>query len=66
MQTILKIANSSETHWRYAIVAVRCLRTLIRRDEPMLGPHVKYMMEKTYDSNATIVRPIAFVFRSAN
>ncbi|KAH8100502.1 hypothetical protein BXZ70DRAFT_1022407 [Cristinia sonorae] len=53
-RTTLRIAQSSETHWKYSIVAVRCLRTLIRRDTPMDGAHVKFLLEHTHDSNATI------------
>ncbi|KAL4243081.1 BLM10 family protein [Abortiporus biennis] len=53
-RTILEIAKSSETHWKYAIVAIRCLRTLIRRDVSMHPDHVEYLVEKTYDSHATM------------
>ncbi|KZT19390.1 hypothetical protein NEOLEDRAFT_1142177 [Neolentinus lepideus HHB14362 ss-1] len=46
---ILRIAKSSKTHWKYAIVAVRCLRTLIRRDVPLSPDLASYFMERTHD-----------------
>ncbi|KAH9921997.1 uncharacterized protein BXZ73DRAFT_91690 [Epithele typhae] len=52
--TVLKIANNPDTHWRYAIVAVRCLRSLIRRDAPMKTEHVEYFLKNSYDSNASM------------
>ncbi|EMD41658.1 hypothetical protein CERSUDRAFT_110231 [Gelatoporia subvermispora B] len=52
--TILEIAKSSNTHWRYSIVATRCLRTLIRRDVPMISSHVRYLLEATYDANSSM------------
>ncbi|CCM01642.1 uncharacterized protein FIBRA_03703 [Fibroporia radiculosa] len=52
--SLLAIANSPNTHWRYAIVATRCLRTLVRRDAPMTSSHVRYLLEKTYDSHSDI------------
>lgn len=55
---ILNVANSAKTHWRYCIVAIRCLRTLIRRDRPVKGAHIRCLLEKTYDSHPNIVRPI--------
>ncbi|KAM5538277.1 hypothetical protein V8D89_008164 [Ganoderma adspersum] len=51
---ILAIANDERTHWRYAIVAVRCLRALIRRDVPLNPAHVEYMFAKSHDSNASM------------
>ncbi|CAL1696420.1 unnamed protein product [Somion occarium] len=51
---ILKVAQSPNTHWKYSIVAVRCLRTLIRRDVPLSRSHVQCLLEKTYDSNGSI------------
>ncbi|KAI0768547.1 hypothetical protein BD413DRAFT_614418 [Trametes elegans] len=52
--TLLNIANDANTHWRYAIVAVRCLRALLRRDAPLKAAHVRYILSKTYDSNASM------------
>ncbi|PCH33392.1 ARM repeat-containing protein [Wolfiporia cocos MD-104 SS10] len=53
-ETLLNIAKSPRTHWRYAIYAVRCLRTLIRRDASTSPSHIRYLIERTYDSNATM------------
>ncbi|KAL7285721.1 hypothetical protein ACG7TL_000826 [Trametes sanguinea] len=53
-ESLLEIANNSRTHWRYAIVAVRLLRTLVRRDAPLKADHVRYLFEKTHDSNASM------------
>ncbi|TBU39582.1 hypothetical protein BD309DRAFT_1022044 [Dichomitus squalens] len=51
---VLTIANDERTHWRYAIVAVRCLRSLIRRDVPLKPSHVKLLFGKSHDSNASM------------
>lgn len=51
---ILNLGNSSSIHWRYAIVAIRCIRTLIRRDQPMSPQIVRYVLERTYDSHPNI------------
>ncbi|KAI0374438.1 hypothetical protein BV20DRAFT_1049238 [Pilatotrama ljubarskyi] len=51
---LLEIANDTRTHWRYAIVAVRCLRSLLRRDAPFKAAHVRYLFSKTHDSNASM------------
>ena len=53
---LLDIAESSKTHWRYNIVVVRCLRTLIRKDESISAPHFKFFVEKTCDDHPSIVR----------
>ncbi|KAI0336090.1 hypothetical protein GY45DRAFT_1316150 [Cubamyces sp. BRFM 1775] len=53
-ETLLEIANNPRTHWRYAIAAVRLLRSLLRRDAPLTADHVRYLFEKTYDSNASM------------
>lgn len=53
---LLDIAGSSKTHWRYSIVAVRCLRTLVRKDESISAPHFKFFVENTYDDHPSIVR----------
>jgi len=55
-QAVLKIANDSETHWRYAIVAVRALRALLRRDVPNSPSHVRLFLEKACDSDPSMVR----------
>ncbi|KAF8887958.1 hypothetical protein CPB84DRAFT_1816581 [Gymnopilus junonius] len=51
---ILQIGNSSRTHWRYGIWAVRCLRTLIRRDTPLTRQQIAYFLEKIHDDHPTI------------
>ncbi|TFK57485.1 hypothetical protein OE88DRAFT_1651225 [Heliocybe sulcata] len=51
---ILKIARSTKTHWKYAIVAIRCLRTLIRRDVPLSPSLASYFMEKTHDTHPSM------------
>ncbi|KAI1797633.1 hypothetical protein LXA43DRAFT_1126323 [Ganoderma leucocontextum] len=51
---VLAIANDERTHWKYAIVAVRCLRALVRRDAPLNPAHVEYMFAKSHDSNASM------------
>ncbi|KAH8120571.1 ARM repeat-containing protein [Phellopilus nigrolimitatus] len=52
--TVLAIAKSSSTHWRYAIIALRILRTLIRRDEPINAEQTKYFLEMAHDSHPSI------------
>lgn len=51
---ILQVAQNPSTHWKYAVVAVRCLRTLVRRDVPMKSSHIKYLVNMTLDSNASM------------
>ncbi|KAH9947692.1 hypothetical protein B0H21DRAFT_737636 [Amylocystis lapponica] len=51
-QAILEIAQSSKTHWRYSIIAVKCLRTLVRRDAPTSPEHIQYILSRTHDSNS--------------
>ncbi|KAJ3990413.1 hypothetical protein F5890DRAFT_1398687 [Lentinula detonsa] len=53
-QAVLAIAKSSTTHWRYAIVAIRCLRTLVRRDKPLTSAQMSYFLESIHDSQPTI------------
>jgi hypothetical protein len=53
---VLEIAQTKSTHWRYAIFATRCLRTLIRKDAPISAPHMKYFLEKCYDNHPSLVR----------
>lgn len=54
-ESIMGIAKSSKTHWRYALVAVRCLRTLVRRDKPITSAQMAYFLETLYDSQPNIV-----------
>ncbi|KAJ7783436.1 hypothetical protein DFH07DRAFT_995453, partial [Mycena maculata] len=51
---VLTIGNSSKTHWKYEIAAIRCLRAVIRRDAPLTPEQVRYFMEKTRDSNPSM------------
>jgi proteasome activator subunit 4 len=44
---LLTIANDDDTHWRYEIVAIRALRTLIRRDQPPNAPQLEFFMDQT-------------------
>lgn len=53
---LLDIGTSSKTHWRYSIVAMRALRTLIRKEVPILPRNLKYFMEETCNDNPSIVR----------
>lgn len=43
---LLTIASDDNTHWRYEIVAIRALRTLIRRDQPLCGPQLEFFMDQ--------------------
>lgn len=52
---ILEVANSTQIHWRYAIFAIRCLRTFVRRDLPLTSQQTQYFLRKTYDDHPTIV-----------
>ncbi|KAI0702460.1 hypothetical protein BC835DRAFT_1411015 [Cytidiella melzeri] len=52
--TILTIAQSPKTHWKYAIIAIRSLRTLIRKDAPMKPDHVKYLLQAVLDSQYSL------------
>ncbi|KAH9982676.1 hypothetical protein BGW80DRAFT_1433981 [Lactifluus volemus] len=52
---VLEIAQEKSTHWRYAIFATRCLRTLVRKDSPISAAHVKYFLEKCYDNHPSLV-----------
>ncbi|KAK1232607.1 Proteasome activator BLM10 [Marasmius sp. AFHP31] len=51
---VMAVGESSETHWRYAIVALRCLRTLIRRDKPLTPSQMSYFLARVHDSHPTI------------
>jgi hypothetical protein len=57
---VLEIAQAKSTHWRYAIFATRCLRTLVRKDAPISAPHMKYFLEKCYDNHPSLVRVFRF------
>ncbi|KAJ7225820.1 hypothetical protein GGX14DRAFT_422501 [Mycena pura] len=52
--TVLAIGNSSKTHWKYEITAIKCLRAIIRRDAPLTAEQIRYFMDKTHDSNPSM------------
>lgn len=56
---VTDIARSPNTHWRYSIIAIRILRTLIRRDEPLQASQISYFLDKTHDSHPSMVSLLA-------
>ncbi|EGN99641.1 hypothetical protein SERLA73DRAFT_159863 [Serpula lacrymans var. lacrymans S7.3] len=60
---VIDAVNDKQTHWRYAIAAVRVLRTCIRRDVLMRPEHVRIFFDKVHDSNPTMryVRMVTFL-----
>ncbi|KAJ7630634.1 hypothetical protein FB45DRAFT_1027837 [Roridomyces roridus] len=54
MSIVLAVGNSSKTHWKYEIAAIRCLRAVIRRDAPLEADKIRYFLEKTRDSNPSM------------
>jgi hypothetical protein len=52
---VYEIAQDQRTHWRYAIVAIKVLRTLIQRDVPMTAPLMRLLLEKTHDNHSSVV-----------
>jgi proteasome activator subunit 4 len=54
VKDVLQVAASSNTHWRYAVVATRCLRTLVRRDRPINPEMFKFFLEKTNDVQSDV------------
>ncbi|TDL28808.1 ARM repeat-containing protein [Rickenella mellea] len=54
ISNVTNIARSPNTHWRYSIVAIRILRTLIRRDEPLQASQISYFLDKTHDSHPSM------------
>lgn len=55
IDAVLKVANDPKTHWRYAMMAVRILRSLFRRDRPIGSDHLQLFLEKLCDSDPNIV-----------
>ncbi|KAK0473258.1 hypothetical protein IW261DRAFT_1553160 [Armillaria novae-zelandiae] len=51
---VMKIATSPRTHWRYEIGAIRCLRTLLRRDMPLTPEQIRFFVERTYHSHPSV------------
>jgi len=58
ISTLLSMGQGKEdnVHWRYRIMMIRLLRTLIRRDKAMSAEHMDFVLRKTHDSNPTVVR----------
>lgn len=54
IDAVLKVANDPKTHWRYAMMAVRILRSLFRRDRPIGSDHLQLFLEKLCDSDPNI------------
>ncbi|KAG9011119.1 hypothetical protein FRB94_009262 [Tulasnella sp. JGI-2019a] len=53
-QLLLDIAASSETHWKYAIVAIRMLRTLVRRDVPAQAAQFVYFLSQVHADHPSL------------
>ena len=53
--TLITLAEDSNTHWRYSIIALRILRTLIKREEPLSKKHMDYFLRMTHDSHPSLV-----------
>ncbi|KAK0456353.1 hypothetical protein EV421DRAFT_1699087 [Armillaria borealis] len=51
---VMKIATSPRTHWRYEIAAIRCLRTLLRRDMPLTPEQIRFFVERTHHSHPSV------------
>ncbi|TRM60121.1 hypothetical protein BD626DRAFT_571905 [Schizophyllum amplum] len=51
---VLEIGQSSKTHWRYLIVAMRVLRTLVRRDAPLTRGQITFFLEQCHDDHPTV------------
>ncbi|KAF8624763.1 hypothetical protein AX15_005657 [Amanita polypyramis BW_CC] len=51
---MVEIGNSSRTHWRYAIFVIRCLRTLVRRDTPLVPQQLEFFLEKAHDTHPSM------------
>ncbi|KAF9535513.1 hypothetical protein CPB83DRAFT_841889 [Crepidotus variabilis] len=51
---ILDIGRASRTHWRYAIYAIRCLRTLVRRDVHLTKEQISYFLDKVHEDHPSI------------
>ena len=62
---LLTIASDDNTHWRYEIVAIRALRTLIRRDQPLCAPQLEFFMEQALADHPSM-RYVSHSTRSRN
>ena len=54
-QMVCGISGDQRTHWRYAIVAIKILRTLIQRDVPTSARLIRLLLEKTHDNHSSVV-----------
>ncbi|KAF5374850.1 hypothetical protein D9758_000077 [Tetrapyrgos nigripes] len=54
IKAVLEIGSSSKIHWRYAILAVRLLRTLIRKDKPISPEMLSFFLKSVHDSHPSI------------
>jgi len=61
---ILGLSDSGKLHWRYSIYAIRCFRTLVRRDVPLQGAHMQYFLKNAHDDHPMMVS-FLFVFRNS-
>lgn len=52
---VTEIADSPETHWRYSIIAIRFLRSLMRKDAPLPKNLVKFFLRSTHDTHPSMV-----------
>ena len=46
-EALLVIGTSKTTHWRYSIVALRMMRTLVQKDLQSSSPQVDYLLSMT-------------------
>ncbi|KIY51373.1 hypothetical protein FISHEDRAFT_37518 [Fistulina hepatica ATCC 64428] len=63
---VLEIAQSSHTHWKYLIIAVRCLRTLVRRDVPLTERQTRFFLDNIYHSNPSVYSQRALTKTASN
>lgn len=61
--TLINLAEDSNTHWRYSIIALRILRTLIKKEEPLTKKHMEYFLRMTHDSHPSLVRSSETIIR---
>ncbi|TIB08744.1 hypothetical protein E3P89_02948 [Wallemia ichthyophaga] len=54
MPQVLEFAESSNTHWRYQLIAQRVLKNLIRRDKPMSERLTRYFLANTISDHPKI------------
>ncbi|CCA68831.1 hypothetical protein PIIN_02692 [Serendipita indica DSM 11827] len=54
MTALLSIGNSSSTHWRYSIVALRMIRVLVRKDVTNNDAQLEYLVAKITDNHPSM------------